>query len=371
MSKKGENIYKRKDGRWEARYIKGYRPDCKAIYGYCYAKTYREAKEKVCHARAELENHGAWEIGDRKKSLSTTSEEWLRLKRSQVKEATYTKYRTAIDNHIRPELGNCPMVALTASKVEQFGYGLLHEKGLSRKTVKDVLTVLHGILKYGEKQIPAMPHIQMTYPREAREEMRVLSRQEQETLTEYLQKDMDLYKFGTLLTLLTGLRVGELCALRWRNISLEEGTLSVKGTMQRLKNPDTEGKTKTRVVISDPKSFSSARVIPLSPLARKLCREFAGEPDAFALSGRVDKLVEPRIMQHRMDNYARDCGLENVHFHTLRHSFATRCVEVGFEIKSLSEILGHASPQITLARYVHSSLDLKRENMAKLEKIGY
>lgn len=159
--------------------------------------------------------------------------------------------------------------------------------------------------------------------------------------------------------------------MHWRDISLEEGTLAVKGTMQRLKNPDTKGKNKTRVVISDPKSFSSARVIPLSPLARKLCREFAGEPDAFVLSGRVDKLVEPRIMQHRMDNYARDCGLENVHFHTLRHSFATRCVEVGFEIKSLSEILGHASPQITLARYVHSSLDLKRENMAKLEKIGY
>ena len=104
----------------------------------------------------------------------------------------------------------------------------------------------------------------------------------------------------------------------------------------------------------------------------ELCRRFCPEdPSAYILTGSPVRFIEPRSLQYRMAHYVKDCGLEGVHFHSLRHSFATRCVEVGFEIKSLSEILGHASPQITLERYVHSSIELKRENMNKLAAIGY
>ena len=124
-------------------------------------------------------------------------------------------------------------------------------------------------------------------------------------------------------------------------------------------------------MISVPKSSTSVRVIPLNGEMTELCRKWKPlNPDAYVLTGEEKRYMEPRALQYRIGRCTKSCGLEGVHFHTLRHSFATRCVEAGFEIKSLSEILGHSSPRITLERYVHSSLDLKRENMDKLTLMG-
>lgn len=370
MSKKGENIYRRKDGRWEARFVRGREPDGGVRYGYCYGRSYREVKEKVNEAKAASNRRVQVSNGGKSVQLGALCDEWLRLKRSQVKESTFVKYQTTLENRIKPELGDHCALSLTSPMVEQFAYGLLHEKGLSAKTVKDVLTVLHAVLLYGEKQVGFSRRIDIAYPKTEKKEMRVLSRAEQEKLTQYLLENTDLCKFGTLFALLTGLRIGEVCALRWRDISLRDGVVYVRSTLQRVKNLDGGG-AKTKIIICDPKSFTSARVIPLSPFALELCRRFCGRPDEYILTGKPDKFVEPRVLQNHMKRYAQDCGLSGVHFHTLRHSFATRCVEVGFEIKSLSEVLGHASPQITLDRYVHSSLELKRENMMKLTSIGY
>ena len=142
--------------------------------------------------------------------------------------------------------------------------------------------------------------------------------------------------------------------------------------MQRIKNID-EGKTaSTKIIISDPKSDSSMRLIPLTDYTVELCKMLGRQsPTAFVLSGSSDWYIEPRVLQYRLAHFTKECGLEGVHYHTLRHSFATRCVEVDFEIKSLSEILGHSSPRITLERYVHTSMELKRNNMNKLASIGY
>lgn len=370
MSKKGENIYKRRDGRWEARYIKSHTPGGRVKYGYCYGKTYHEAREKVNCAKA-----GVMSLTQRKKvqkdnGVSTCCDEWLQLRRGRLKESTYVKYQTILEKHIKPRLGNYGIQSLSSPLIGQFGYDLLHREGLSVKTVRDILAVLSSVLKYIAKQYPFLPAIEVVYPKEENREMRVLSREEERRLVRFLLADADTCKFGTLLALLTGLRIGEICALKWENISLAEGTLRVTSTMQRLKNLGYGAKTK--IVISEPKSFSSARVIPLSPFALELCRRFCPEdPSAYILTGSSVRFIEPRSLQYRMAHYVKDCGLEGVHFHSLRHSFATRCVEVGFEIKSLSEILGHASPQITLERYVHSSIELKRENMNKLAAIGY
>ncbi len=371
MSKKGENIYKRKDGRWEARYIKSYTPSGKASYGYCYGRTYHEAKDKVNTVKAELISHIPPKEAKRRKRLSVFCDEWLILKRSSVKDSTYVKYHTVIENHIKPQLGSCFVTALTSLLVEQFAYDLMHENDLSAKTVKDVLTVLHAVLSYAEKQLPYLHKIDIIYPKLDKKEMRVLSREEQERFTKYLLTDTDNCKFGTLLTLFTGIRIGEICALRWQDISLKDGVVNIKSTMQRIKRIDAADGTKTKIILSEPKSFSSARVIPLSPFALELCKRFYGNQKAYILTGKADKFIEPRALQYRMERYAEECSLSGVHFHTLRHSFATRCVEVGFEIKSLSEVLGHASPQITLERYVHSSIELKKENMLKLTAIGY
>jgi len=373
MSRKGENIYKRKDGRWEARYIKAYSIDGKAKYGYCYAASYHEAKEKVSLIKAALLSNQPPVTGNVRKRFSVYCDEWLTLNRLKVKESTYVKYYAMINKHIKPKLGGCFVAALTSFIIEEFSQELLFEEELSPKTVKDILVLLKSILKYTRKNYSGiMAEIEITYPKESKKEMRVLSREEQKQFTDYLLSDMDSIKFGVLLTLMTGLRIGEICALRWSDISLKEKVIRVGATMQRIKNMD-EGETaKTKIIISDPKSDSSLRLIPLTDYAVELCKMLGKQsPTAFVLSGSSEYFIEPRTLQYKLEHFTKECGLEGVHYHTLRHSFATRCVEVDFEIKSLSEILGHSSPKITLERYVHTSMELKRSNMNKLALIGY
>ncbi len=372
MSKKGENIYKRKDNRWEARYIKGYKPDGSPRFGYCYAKTYREARDKLNSAKADLLKGTASATNTRKR-FAVYCEEWLTLCRSRVKESTYMKYDVIIHNHILPNLGGCLLSALSSVLIEQFSHELLCEEELSPKTIRCILTVVHSVIGYIRRQDALLlpQNIEIVYPKEAKKEMRVLTREEQQIFTAYLLTDLDDCKFGVLLALLTGLRIGEICALRWGDISLSERTLTVVSTMLRLKDYEANAIRKTKIVMTPPKSNTSARVIPLTEYAAKLCalRE-KKDPAAFVLTGNKDRYMEPRTLQYRLERYTAECGLEGVHFHALRHTFATRCVEVGFEIKSLSEILGHTNPKFTLERYVHSSMELKRANMDKLAVIG-
>ena len=372
MSKKGENIYKRKDNRWEARYIKSYRPDGSARYGYCYAKTYREARQKLTLAKASLVNGKLPNTASQKRRFAVYCDEWLQINRSRVKESTYVKYSTMLEKHIKPKLGGCLVQALSSIVVEEFSHELLFEEELAPKTVKDILTILHSIIKYTSKQFAySLPPIEIVYPKIPKNDTRVLSREEQKRFISFLTEHTDEAKFGILLALLTGMRIGEVCALKWMDVSLSDRCISVRSTMQRLHDYNDGSQNKTKIIISEPKSNTSARIIPLTDYAAKLCSShWKNDPQAFVLTGQSERYIEPRVMQYKLERFTKECGLEGVHFHTLRHTFATRCVEVDFEIKSLSEILGHSSPRITLERYVHSSIELKRGNMNKLTAIG-
>lgn len=368
MPKRGENIYKRKDNRWEGRYVKGYDSRGKAKYGSVYAKTYRDVRKKL----AEVKQNGAENIPKHQKDFSCYCDEWLTLCRSKVKESTYVKYTNMLNRHLKPKLGDFLPQELNTVIVEEFSYKLLAD-GLSQKTVKDILTVLRSVLKYCQRQPEVnISDIDVIYPKERKKEMRILTIEEQTRFVTYLLEDMDTVKFGVLLALLTGMRIGEVCALRWQDISIEEKTIHVHATMQRLKSFEENSGAKTKVIISDTKSTSSNRMIPLTDYAVSLCRQMqCNDPDCFVLTKDPIKYLEPRTLQYRLGKYTAACGLTDVHFHVLRHTFATRCVEVGFEIKSLSEILGHSSSQVTLDRYVHPSLELKRVNMEKLSAIGF
>lgn len=369
---KGENIFRRKDGRWEARYAKGYELSGKIKYGFCYGKTYREAKEKVTKCKAALVNGKPIPSTNSRHRFSFYCDEWLRMRKPKVKESTYIKYDTALRKHIKPKLGGCFPMGMTTGLIDDFTEELLFEDELAPKTVHDVLVVLHGILKYTATFFTGgFPAIEINYTKPGKKEMRVLSREEQERFISYLLTDMDTCKFGLLLALFTGVRIGELCALQWGSISMKEKTIRIDATLHRLRDTDGTGSTRTRIVIGTPKSDTSIRTIPMTDYAAALCRKMNPEsPAAYVLTG-TEAYMEPRTLQYKLEKYTRDCGLEGVHCHTLRHTFATRAVEVGFEIKSLSEILGHASTTITLDRYVHSSLELKRDNMSKLTAAGF
>ena len=368
MSKRGENIYKRKDNRWEGRFIKSHDPGGKAKYGYVYAASYREAREKLMKKRAEYQAPRS-----QTKCLREYSEEWLALQETRLKQSTCSKYRGMLRLHILPVFGDDPISRITALAVERFGYQLMSEQGskLSPKSGKDVLTLLQAILKYACRQEGAsLPLPQIIYPREEKKEIRVLSYEEQTKLVNYCSANMDSLHFGVLLAMLTGMRIGELCALRWGDISEVEGTVSVSKTMQRIQI-DEGLQSRTKIVVDLPKSDTSKRLIPLTEHARFLCEKYrVPNPDAYVLTGSVNQFVEPRLMQYHLKQFAKECGVKELHFHALRHTFATRCIEVGVEMKSLSEILGHSSIKITMDRYVHSSLAFKRENIQKLSAIG-
>ena len=367
MARRGENIYKRKDNRWEGRYIKGYDYKGKTQFGYVYAKNYREVREKLTAAKQA----GFTKPSPNRKDFSYFCDEWLILSRNRVKESTYVKYYNTVNRHLKPDLGCFLPQNLNTVLIEEFSNALLLD-GLSPKTVRDILVVLKAVLKHCRRQIGTnFPDIEVIYPKERKKDMRVLTLEEQQRFISYLLSDMDEVKFGVLLALLTGLRIGEVCALKWEDISVADKVIHISSTMQRLQTLDRSSNAKTRVMIGDAKSQTSKRVIPLNASTSELCKQmqvFNG--NAYVLTGDPVRYLEPRVLQYRLAKYTADCNLKDVHFHALRHTFATRCVEVGFEIKSLSEILGHASAKVTLDRYVHSSLDLKRANMDKLVAVG-
>ncbi len=367
---KGENIFKRKDGRWEARYMKQREASGKIKYGYCYGKTYKEAKEKVTKKKAEVLAGKVIRETKCGSPLAVYCENWLSQNKEKLKESTYVKYTNMLNHHIKPKLGQYHSSEITTGIVQQFRDELLYQEGLSPKTVKDILVLLHSILKYVAKQSSENAFsIEIEYPKNCKKEMRVLTVREQECFISYLIHDMNAYKFGILLALYTGIRIGELCALCWDNISLEEKTIRINATMQRLQMVDETNERKTKVIITTPKSDTSVRTIPLPDGLLSFCKRIKPQDSmAYVLTG-TRNYIEPRTLQYHLKKYTKECGLEGVHFHTLRHTFATRCIEVGFEIKSLSEILGHSTTTITMDRYVHSSMELKRNNMNKLAGI--
>lgn len=203
------------------------------------------------------------------------------------------------------------------------------------------------------------------YVKQIQKQMRILSSAEQDILTKHLIAHLDFTNLGILISLYTGIRIGELCALKWEDISFEDKCVHIHNTMQRLQTKNISNK-KTEIVISSPKSISSIRSVPIPEELFRLMLEQKGISHSFILTGNANRYVEPRTMQNRFKAILKKCNIANANFHSLRHTFATRCIELGFDLKSLSEILGHASVNITLNRYVHPSMELKTKHMNML-----
>lgn len=364
MSRRGENIYKRKDGRWEGRFFDSYDQYGKPKYHSVYAKSYTEVKEKLgFHSK---QNISPSIYKGLKFAIYCT--DWLETVKFKHKESTYSKYRNMCRNHIIPELGGYDAALISSKQIEVFLSEKLNKENLSPKTVSDMLCVLKQIFAYVESQnVKINCNFSSISVHQNQRKIRVLTLEEQKKLTEFLTENMDLNKFGMYLSLYTGIRIGELCALKWKNIKLKEQILHIDKTMQRIQIYDEE--VKTKIVITPPKSKCSERDIPLPKFLCDTLKKFKRGENNFLLSGSSENFVEPRLLRYTFAKYMKICGLDNVNFHALRHTFATRCVESGFEIKTLSEILGHSSVKITLDRYVHSSMELKRKNMEKLESI--
>ena len=354
MPRRGENIYKRKDGRWEARYVKEITVDGKKKYGSVYADNYKEvkAKQQQCLLHPTKVVCNSMNL-----TVNVMISEWLESIKNQVKPNTYQKYESVCKNHIIDEIGSMLIKLISNHTLVNFT-NRLREKSLSAKSINDILIVLGLVFKYAEEEYEiSTPRIR--YIKEDNKEMRVLSVDEQLQLTTYLNNNVDIFKFGILIALYTGIRVGELCALQWDDIT--DAYIQINKTMMRIKTDN----GKTEIKIGSPKSDSSKRLIPTPQCLLPLIRQYRNS--GYVLS--TDKLnyTEPRLMQIKFEKMIKECGLDKTNFHALRHTFATRCVEAGVDVKSLSEILGHSDVKTTLNRYVHSSFELKKKSMKQLE----
>ncbi len=371
MPRTGENIYKRKDGRWEARYIYTHDATGKAQYKYLYAPTYSAVKAKLCNRRTSTPK--AHKPHRSRETYRYWLEEWLQSKRFSVKESTYMRYVKILENHIIPALGKYPIDKIGTELMEQYVFDKLRQGrvdlsgGLSAKTVSDIMVIIKESFQYARScGADTICHFDRISFKKPVKKIRVFSIAEEKTLVSVLMNMTDRYKLGVFICLYTGIRIGELCALQWKHISLTEKTVKIEQTMQRLPYEQAPAENKTHIVVTEPKSISSYRTIPLPDFVVDAILPFAGCAEGYILSQNSYSVIEPRTMQNRFKSYLAEGNIEDSNFHALRHTFATRCVEAGFDIKTLSEILGHASVRITLDKYVHSSMDLKRMSMNKL-----
>lgn len=282
---------------------------------------------------------------------------WLERTRPRVKGSTYSTYAGAAERHVRPELGGLTPRQLTNERVGKFLASVSAE--LSPATARIICHVLRSALAQGRAMGLRYPaDLELSVPGGGGREARLLNPAERRRLEDSLRARTDGAALGLLLCLFTGIRLGELCALRWGDLSPDGTELIIRRTLQRLPTPG--GASKTALVFGTPKSASSNRRIPLPACLLEDVRRLRGPDEAFLLTGEVGRALEPRLMEARFKTALRQAGLPDVNFHALRHTFATGCIDRGCDPATLARILGHADVSVTLNTYVHPSFEAMR-----------
>lgn len=369
MSRRGENITKRKDGRWEARCLIGHE-NGKAKYKFVYGKTYREAKGK----KEDVVKQLYVSKSENKVLLEEVVISFLNQKRLSVKESTYSNYYKMAQKHILIPFGNIAVCEIDRSFIENFilmkyQNGRIDGKGgLSSKTVRDIFSLFRSILQYANRNGWCNENLsQFSLPMLQHEPIQILTKYDQKRLENWAISRLSFSTSGILLSLYTGIRIGELCALQWGDIDLKNNILNIKRTLLRIYDIDSKDSSKTKILIDNPKTKAGIRQIPIPSFISSFLQKLSvGIPlESYFLTGTKD-FIEPNLYYNMYQKWLKECSLPHYTFHTLRHTFATNCIEKGIDPKTLSELLGHANVNVTLNRYVHPSMELKRSQIEKL-----
>ena len=367
MARRGENIRKRKDGRWEGRYIKARTSEGKIQWGYVYGTSYAEVKQVLIRKKAEA---GFYDLKRTNLTFEELSEVWLQSIRSGIKESTYAHYSYTLHKYLFPVLGETPIVSMDEGFLEQAMQKIIApidaaHKPLGNSSARECLSMLRRICKYAAHLRLIRPmELEVSLPKALDKTSVPLSPAEQQRLYQYVQENPTPRKIGLLLGLELGLRIGEIRGLQWGDFDLKLGTLKISRTVCRISC----GNGHTKVVIQTPKTRTSRREIPIPKqllTTLKKLHENASDSTWF-LSGNGEKPVEPRCYRKSIKAYLKQASVRQVHPHALRHTFATTCLQAGCDVKTLSELLGHANANINLQRYVHSDLTRKCREMNRI-----
>lgn len=315
---------------------------------------------------------------EEKKIFCKVADEWYLKNQFHWKDSTKLKYENILKIYLFPEFSDLDIREINDVKICNYIYGLMRNDSLNEKkhlsvsTVKTLWTVINSILNFGyEHNYNSKVISKIQFPRNKKKEIAVMSRLNQIKLEKGIIEDMTLTGLGVLIALNTGLRIGEICALKWDDIDFSQRILTVKHTIIRAKNNNYgfQSKQKTILKLDTPKTISSQRSIPVST---RLCPVLLSAKKIsvsdFVISDKKS-FVSPRTFEHRFHQLLKKQGIPDTNFHVLRHTFATRCIEMNVDIKTLSLILGHADINITLNTYVHSSLESMRCQLEKLNDL--
>lgn len=301
--------------------------------------------------------------------------EWLAHKRNYVKESTYANYLITVVNHLIPTFKGRKMEDITTNVVQDAVLGwsengrLDGKGGLGHKSIRDMVVILKMCLKDYEARYDAEIKLRtIDYPIQKKTDAQCsLSQNQREHLLRIINKNLESESLGYAVSLYTGIRIGELCALKWEDIDMENRIIKINKTLQRIYLKSTRKKGRTKVIITTPKSMKGIRDIPISEALFVLLEKARClDKGAYLLTG-TRKFIEPRLYGKHYQKFLSIFQFKAIKFHGLRHTFATRCIEAGADYKVVSELLGHSSVNLTLNLYVHPHMDDKRRCVELLQ----
>lgn len=370
MSRHGENIYYRKDGRYEGRYVIGKTPNGKTAFGYVYGKKYKDVKNKLMIIKAKMAKKHLYSNIKHNKTVSEWIWIWLdNYMKDSIKDSTYSIYRGQMEKYVIPLIGNYYLANIDRETLFYL-YNEILKKGRTKNTAQNICKRFMSSLNYAveENYLQSLPPLPFKTSTIVKKAPRYLSETEQESLETSLnlikKKDLAIY-----LSLYSGIRIGECCALKWKDVNLKEGYIDIIYTLQRIRVYDQN--IKTYLNYGEVKTKNSICKIPLiHNLCTKLyeLKKITKPIEEDFVFGDKSRPLEPRTLQAYITLTGENLNIQNMHFHTLRHTFATRCIEQQIDIKSISELLGHSSVKNTLDWYCHSSNEQKKRMIKKLEK---
>ena len=301
------------------------------------------------------------------KTIREIAEAWKEYKRPYVKQSTMAAYVLILENHVLPEFGDND--SFHEHDVQAFVLKKI-EHGMSAKSVKDILIVLKMVMKFGVKN-EWMNHCEwdIKFPVNSQpKELEVLSVANHKKILDYVQHNFTFMSLGIYISLSTGLRIGEICALKWSDINVADGKITVQRTIERIYMVEGE-KKHTQLVINTPKTVNSCREIPISKELLAMVKPMKKVVNAdFYVLTNEDKPTEPRTYRNYYNRLMEKLDIPKLKYHGLRHSFATRCIEAGCDYKTVSVLLGHSNISTTLNLYVHPNMEQKKRCINKMLK---
>ncbi|WP_411678723.1 tyrosine-type recombinase/integrase [Clostridium thailandense] len=384
--KRGNNegtIYKRPDGKWCAQITIGRSENGKIKRQSFYGKTRQEVADKLSKAQNGLRTGTL--VEPNKLNLGKWLDTWLlEYKRNNIKPSTFERYESIIRNNLKPNLGSIPLKDLQPEHIQRT-YNIMLKgdnkgsKALTPATIHRIHNVLHSALEQALRNNLITRNVSsvVVLPREIKKEAISLSIEDQKKFL--LALDGERLRCAFVIEMASGVRLGELLALRWANVSLDKNTISIKESIRRTKNFDDSIETNTSLMFSTPKTRAGVRVIPLPPSAieelrehrtrqneEKIANKIIYEDNDLVFCSELGRAIDPRHFTKIFYRIRKKAGLNHFNFHILRHTYATRLIENKEGMKVVQELLGHSDVALTINTYCHVMPNVKKSAARKI-----